>query len=170
MFMVLQMLKEVQSYSIKAQVLPLAAKDRSDLPCLSPVWASLLISLLMSPEHSNTLLAVAPAGPAAWNALPLHPHVTGSQTPFGAFFTSHLLTNSSLDTSSNVAIPGSSCAPFCFISLFSTHHYLVKYVSYLFYLFFVPPLEWTFHEDRAFVSLLTIVYSALNIDCRGVDI
>lgn len=83
----------------------MAAMDRSDLPSLGPVQTSLLTPLLMSPEHSDTFLAVAPAGPAAWNALPLNPHVTGSLTPFEAFFASHLLTKSSWVTSSNVAIP-----------------------------------------------------------------
>ena len=91
---------------------------------------SLLTSLLMLPESLGPLLTVAPAGPAAWNVLPLSPLMTGSLSPTGAGFAHHPLTRLSLSTPSNTEMPSSFFAPFCFIS----HHYPTQLMCNLFVL------------------------------------
>lgn len=89
MFRVLQIFKEVGYHSGNAQALPSTAKDRSHLLPLCPLHISLFTTLLMSAEHWVTFWAMAPAGCAARNALPLHLHVTGSLAPFRVFLVCH---------------------------------------------------------------------------------
>lgn len=159
MFTILQMLKAVPSHSAKAQILPSAAKDRPHCPLSTPY----------SPPYATWtlghLLAPVPAGPAAWKTLSLDPHVTGSPPPFRAFLACHPLTPPSVVNPSDTAIP----------LLFSSYPYLMRYIYvYIKPIYFthslLPPLEWNLHKDRTFVSLLAIVFSALNSDWQMVGI
>ena len=75
--------------------------------------------------------AVAHSGPAAWNAFPLdppHDWLTSS------FLQCHPLKQPSLPTPSSTAIPNSSYAPPCFISLINTYRCLTEYICNLFIL------------------------------------
>lgn len=117
-------------HSIKAQVLLLAAKDRSHLPHLCPLLASLLTSLLMSLETQThswlwpcCLECSSPWSPNDWLTKSLWGILCGSSS--NRAFLGH---------PSNAAIPTSFFAPFCFISLLSTLHYLTRVICNLFIL------------------------------------
>lgn len=102
---------------------PLASKDGSDgFPSLAPTPHSSLLCHLCTWAHSRPG-AVAPSGPDAWNAFPLdppHDWLTSS------FLQCHPLRQPSLPTPSSTAIPNSSYAPPCFISLINTYHHLTE--------------------------------------------
>lgn len=94
----------------------------------------------MSAEPWGTFWALAPAGSAAWNALPLFPHVTGLLAPFGAFLVCHPPTQPFLVALYATAIPRSLVLLSCFSSLFSTDPYLTKYIcDCLFFWLFISP-------------------------------
>lgn len=113
------------------------------------------------------ILVCGPPGPAAWDALLLGPQMTGSLSPFEGNLCESSSNPAFLDHPSNAAIPCFFLCPF--LLYFSLEHSSLPNKGHVLPIYFaysltLSPLEWNLHEDRVFICLWTMSYSALNID------